>query len=61
MSYITGKHVEAFIALVLLTALGFVLINFFVADLSFWKYLIIEFIIIGLDKLFKHICKGLKI
>lgn len=61
MSYITGKHVEGLLALILLTALGFVLINYFIVDLVFWKYLLIEFIIIGLDKLFKHICKGLKI
>jgi len=58
--HITTKHLEGLLALVLLTALGFFVINLII-NITFWEYLIIQFIIIGLDRLFIHIRKGLKI
>lgn len=55
------KHIEGIFAAVLLTALGFVLVNFLITPVTFTEYFFIELIIIGLDRLIGYIKKGLKI
>lgn len=58
---VTAKHIEGFLAAILLTALGYVLITFFIISLTFKEYIFIELIIIALDRLIGYIKKGLRI
>lgn len=55
------KHIEGIFAAVLLTALGFVVVNYFIIPVTFKEYFFIELTVIGLDRLIGYIKKGLKI
>ena len=59
--HISAKHIEGVFAAVLLTALGFVLVDYFITPVTFFEYFFIEVVIIGLDRLISCIKKGLKI
>ena len=59
--HISAKHIEGAFAAIILTALGYVLVDFFIVPVSFKEYFFIELIIIGLDRLISYIKKGLKI
>jgi hypothetical protein len=59
--HISAKHIEGVFAAVLLTALGFVLVDFLITPITFKQYFFIELIIIGLDRLIGYIKKSLKI
>ena len=59
--HIHAEHIKALFAAVLLTALGFVIVDFLIIPVTFWQYFFIELVIIGLSKIIEHTRKELNI